>query len=77
MLGEGWRIPTSTEWKNVDNNGKWNNMEDAFALHLKLQAAGYLNYSDGLLLNRGVSGTYRCSDQENATTAHYSISKSH
>jgi uncharacterized protein (TIGR02145 family) len=56
LLGTGWRIPSSTEWTNADNNGGWNNYNDAYSSVLKIHAAGYL--SDGTLNNRGKSGIY-------------------
>jgi hypothetical protein len=55
-LGQSWRIPTYTEWYNVDNSGGWTNWYGPWNSGLKLHGAGYLNYSDGALLNRGTYG---------------------
>ena len=68
-LGTGWHIPTSTEWNNVDASGSWNDMSGAYGSTLKLHAAGYLFYYNGLLLNRGSFGFYWSSTQTNATTS--------
>ncbi|MCX6276527.1 MAG: hypothetical protein NT004_00340 [Bacteroidetes bacterium] len=57
-LGNGWRIPTSTEWTNVDASGGWINWNGPWTSGLKMHAAGYLFSSDGLLTNRGISGGY-------------------
>jgi uncharacterized protein (TIGR02145 family) len=58
-LGNGWRLPTGTEWTNVDVAGNWNSWGGPWYSNLKLHAAGFLNYSDGSLLNRGSKGNYR------------------
>ncbi len=52
-LGTGWRLPTNTEWTNVDANGGWNNSTNAYASVLKLHTAGLLSYVDGHLQNNG------------------------
>ena len=67
-LGSGWRIPTSTEWTNVNNSfvpqidwsGEWNSV-------LKLHAAGGLYPNDGSLFNRGLNGYYWGSTPGDAT----------
>jgi hypothetical protein len=38
-LGSAWRIPTYTEWNNVDANGSWTDLNDAWNSGLKLHAA--------------------------------------
>lgn len=48
-LGSLWRIPTYTEWFNVDNTGGWATWTDAWNSALKLHAAGRLDFSDGSL----------------------------
>ena len=63
LLGTGWRIPTQTEWINVDNSGLWNNYNDAYASVLKLHAAGDLNYLHGVLWNTGSFGSFWSSNQ--------------
>ncbi len=67
-LGSGWRLPTSTEYTNVDANGGWTIWTDPYASGLKLHAAGELYYSDGSLPNRGYIGSYCSSTQESTNT---------
>jgi hypothetical protein len=67
LLGTGWRIPTSTEWTNADNNGGWGNYNGTYASVLKLHAAGYLDFNSGALFSRGSSGTYWSSMQSSNT----------
>jgi hypothetical protein len=62
-LGMGWRIPTYTEWINVDANGNWENWNGPWNSELKLHAAGNLDESDGSLADRGASGYYWSSSQ--------------
>jgi len=59
-FGNGWRIPTSTEWINVNTSGGWTNWDGPWGSGLKLHAAGGLNYSTGSLVTgtRGVQGYY-------------------
>jgi hypothetical protein len=70
-LGAPWRIPTYTEWNNVDNVGGWNNWNGPWSSGLKLHAAGTLDYNDGSLSGRGVSGGCWGSTQHNTTNARY------
>ena len=65
-LNGGWRIPTYTEWYNVDNTGGWANWNGPWNSGLKLHAAGYLIYSNGSLYNRGADGYYWGSMQSSA-----------
>jgi len=62
-LGSGWRIPTSTEWTNVDASGGWTDWNGPWSSGLKMHAAGRLNHSDGSLLDRGEAGYYWSSAQ--------------
>lgn len=62
-LGAGWRIPTITEWSNVDNTGNWNTWTEPYASGLKLHAAGYLAPGNGSLIERGVRGYYWSNQQ--------------
>jgi hypothetical protein len=64
-LGTGWRLPTKTEWENVDatSGGNWTDWNGPWNSGLKLHAAGYLSYSDGRLYERGSAGYYRSSMQ--------------
>jgi len=66
-LGSGWRIPTSTEWINVNTSGNWTTWIDPYNSNLKMHAAGYLNSAAGLLHDRGTSGQYWSSTQYNTT----------
>jgi hypothetical protein len=69
-LGEGWRLPTSTEWTNADSNGSWGDYDDTYASVLKLHAAGYLVFSGGSLSDRGSGGYYLCSTQYNSASGY-------
>jgi hypothetical protein len=65
-MGNGWRIPTNTEWTNVDASGGWTNWNGPWNSALKLHAAGSLG-DDGILVLRGQAGDYFSSTQYNAT----------
>jgi len=57
LLGTGWRIPTNTEWTAADAIPQyWTTGTDAWSSVLKLHYAGYLNYSTGVVENRGLMG---------------------
>jgi hypothetical protein len=58
-IGSGWRVPTKTEWTDVDatTGGNWTNWNGPFTL-LKIHAAGTLIYSTGAVSYRGSSGSY-------------------
>ena len=62
-LGTGWRLPTYTEWYNVDNTGGWTNANGPWGSGLKLHAAGCIEASSGLLFDRGSYGYYWSSIQ--------------
>jgi hypothetical protein len=62
-LGSGWRIPTYTEWYNVDDAGNWSNWNGPWSSGLKLHAAGHLNLGGGSLHYRGSYGGYWSSTQ--------------
>ena len=68
-LGPGWRIPTSTEWENVDAWGNWTNWNGPFSSALKLHAAGNIVNSDGSMSGRGSYGYYWSSTPVNADYA--------
>jgi hypothetical protein len=70
-LGTTWRIPTYTEWYNVDNSGGWTTWTGPWGSGLKLHAAGYLFLSDGSLNSRGFYGYYWSSSQGDATNGWY------
>jgi hypothetical protein len=63
-LGDEWRLPTVTEWSNVDAAGNWASWNDAWSSGLKLHAAGYLWWQSSPPLNaRGTQGFYWSSNQ--------------
>jgi len=66
-LGYGWRIPTKTEWENVDGAGGWIDWTGPWNSLLRLHAGGFLNYPDSDLRNRGISGSHWSSNQVNVT----------
>jgi hypothetical protein len=63
LLGSAWRIPTSTEWTNVDAAGNWTNWNGPFSSGLQMHAAGWLYFSNGSLYYRGSDGYYWSSTQ--------------
>jgi hypothetical protein len=71
-LGNNWRIPTSTEWTNVDNAGSWVNWNGPWNSALKLHAAGRLYNTDGTLGSRGTIGAY-WSGSYSSSTYGYSL----
>ena len=66
-LGGTWRIPTTSEWANVDASNNWTNWNGPWNAGLKLHAGGYLDYTDGSLLSRGVAGFFWSSTQVNSS----------
>jgi hypothetical protein len=66
-MASDWRIPTYTEWANVDASGSWNTWTGPWNSGMKLHAAGLLNSSDGLLGSRGSIGRYWSSAQNGTT----------
>ncbi|HPS62642.1 MAG TPA: hypothetical protein PLK82_06250 [Bacteroidales bacterium] len=69
-LGTIWRIPTQTEWANVDNAGGWTNWNVAWNSPLKLHASGLIGYSSGDLYSRGSSGYFWSSTKESNSNGH-------
>ncbi len=65
-LGSGWRIPTMTEWINVNTAGNWTEWSGPWNSGLKLHAAGFL-MGDGSLVQRGSTGDNWSSLQEDAS----------
>ncbi|MFH1120689.1 MAG: hypothetical protein V1775_12780 [Bacteroidota bacterium] len=63
-LGTGWRLPTAIEWTNVDNY--WSDWNGAFNSSLALHAAGFLNFSNAFLSERGSRGAYWSSSQNSS-----------
>jgi len=68
LLGPQWRIPTYSEWINVQVTGNWTNWNGPWNSVLKLHAAGGLGSADGSLFARGSEGNYWSSTQFDATT---------
>ena len=66
-LGSAWRIPTYTEWYNVDNIGGWTTWTGPWNSGLKLHGSGFLDFSNGSLYNRGLYGYYWSSTQGSST----------
>ena len=66
-LGAGWRMPTYTEYYNMDNDNNWTTWLGPWNSALKLHAAGYLNSSTGALTFRGSRGYYWSSAQYDGT----------
>jgi hypothetical protein len=59
-LGSEWRIPTKTEWLNIDAAGDWTDWNGPWNSALKIHAAGTLSSNNGALLSRGAYGFYWC-----------------
>ncbi len=57
-LETAWRLPTYTEWFNVDNIGGWTNWNGPWDSGLKLHVAGALSYSNGSVYDRGSTVSY-------------------
>jgi len=55
---EGWRLPTSAEWETERATWSPSTCAGAFSSPLKLPAAGYRYYIDGVLSNTSGSGVY-------------------
>jgi hypothetical protein len=62
-LGAPWRMPTYTEWYNVDNTGGWYNWIGPWNSDLKLHYAGYLSWNNGSYM--GGAGLYWTGTQIN------------
>jgi hypothetical protein len=71
LLGNGWRLPTGTEWETADTTGGWDNDNETFTSVLKLHVAGGLYYGDGSLYYRGSSGNYWSSSQNDSENGRY------
>jgi hypothetical protein len=70
-FGNGWRIPSQSEWVIVNDVGGWNNWNGPWNSALKMHAGGYLVYNDGSLIKRGVGGAFWSNLQGVNTTAWY------
>jgi hypothetical protein len=69
-LGSGWRIPTASEWTNVDAAGGWTDWTGPWNSALKLHGAGNLYFTDGILNVRGGRGFYWSSSQSSLDLSH-------
>jgi hypothetical protein len=69
QLGGLWRLPTSTEWTNVDAGGgsAWTSYTNTFGSVLKVHAAGLLSNTTGALSVRGTQGIYWSSTAASTT----------
>ncbi|MEI8007028.1 MAG: hypothetical protein WCI48_12545 [Bacteroidota bacterium] len=70
-LGTGWRIPTKTEWINVDASSGWTDWSGPWNSGLKMHAGGYLTNTGGSLSGRGSSGSYWSNTQYGADLGCY------
>jgi len=70
-LGSPWRIPTSSEWTNVDAAGSWTYYLGPWNSELKMHRAGDLLNSDGSLANRGSTGYYWSGTQGGSANASF------
>ena len=66
-LGSSWRLPTKSEWYDIESSGNWNDWNGPWNSGLKLHAAGLLESSNGSLSGRGSYGIYWSSVQYNAS----------
>ena len=62
-LGSVWRLPTLTEWTNVDASGGWTNGNGPWNSSLKMHQAGRLDIYGGFVDYRGSGGYYWSSSQ--------------
>ena len=66
-LGNGWRIPTYTEWNNVNSWNSWTDWNGPWNSGLKLHAAGYISSSSlGNIMSRGGNGQYWSNNQSSS-----------
>ncbi len=67
LLGAGWRLPTISEWGNVNGAGGWTDWNGPWNSALKIHAAGLLGTGTGNLENRGINGGYWSTTQYGTT----------
>jgi hypothetical protein len=75
-MGSFWRIPSYSEWNNVDIAGGWANWNGGWNSGLKLHAAGYLTSETGSLLCRGNCGDYWSSTAYETGNGWYLVTES-
>jgi hypothetical protein len=68
LLGNGWRLPTYSEWNNAQYS--WNNYNTAFNSTLELHCAGCIcDIEGGAVTERGTRGFYWSSSQTSLDNA--------
>lgn len=67
-LGEGWRVPTVTEWDHADKVNRWSNRTEVFKSLLRLHASGTLDYYYGKRDGVGNKALYWSSSQSGYIT---------
>jgi len=70
-LGSVWRLPTLTEWTNVDASGGWIDWNGPWSSDLKMHSNGWLEYNNGSLSSRGTAGIYWSSTQSSSIYSTY------
>jgi len=69
MIGQGWRLPTSSEWSIAAAAPRnWGNYNITYGSGLKIHAAGFLSAASGTLTNRGSEIRYSSSNQNTGNT---------
>jgi len=69
LLGNGWRLPTSTEWSTTAAAPQnWINSTSTFSSVLKIHMAGYIASTTGAMTSRGTDGMYWSSTQNGGNT---------
>jgi len=72
LLGDTWRIPTSTEWNAAITNGSWSSLSDSYSSVLVVHTGqGILEETSGSLSGRGSNGRYWSSTSVNSTQGYY------
>ena len=70
-LGAEWRVPTFSEWINVDNAGGWGNWNDSWNSGLKLHGAGYIYMAYGIVYLRGAEGRFWSTTEYTYSSGYY------
>jgi len=70
QLGGQWRVPSYSEWVNVQVSGNWADWNGPWGSLLKLHAAGGLMSTDGSVHLRGSEGNYWSGTSFENTTAY-------
>lgn len=67
LLGNGWRLPTKSEYLMANTN--WKKLQDGYNSALKLHAGGFVDRASGVLGNRGRAVAIWTSDSDPANSA--------